>query len=185
MNGCSFPRMQEIDERAEIVASNLIEVMRLSVPIDLHRAIRLLGTIEYAEAPLSDSDSGWLVPLPEFPGHYLLVVNSLHAPTRQRFTIAHELGHYLLHHREKIQPRRQQGFFQSQIHELEANAFAAALLMPKPEVIRAVRRGWPIGRMTQHFMVSRRALEIRIERLGLGSSIASAVVGGMHHTKVD
>lgn len=76
-----------------------------------------------------------------------IVVNSLHHANRQRFTIAHELGHYFLHvdHKlnaeklfvdEQIYHRRDVALKQitsKQHHkvEKEANKFAATLLMPK------------------------------------------------------
>ncbi len=55
-----------------------------------------------------------------------------------RFTVAHELGHYFLpSHPELLFPegdgihRSHNGFTASAIHELEADHFAAALLMPR------------------------------------------------------
>src|SRR5689334_16894120 len=43
--------------------------------------------------------SGMLVPLPaDSQRKWAIVVNSTHPAVRQRFTIAHELGHVLLHH---------------------------------------------------------------------------------------
>lgn len=64
--------------------------------------------------------------------------NDRHSKNRQRFTIAHELGHYLLHEQEKLHVDRR---FQIQLRdgnsskgeseeEKEANLFAAELLMP-------------------------------------------------------
>src|SRR5439155_24819979 len=45
--------------------------------------------------PLEDDISGALIPLGE--NDWAILVNSRHHPNRQRFTIAHELGHLLLH----------------------------------------------------------------------------------------
>jgi Zn-dependent peptidase ImmA (M78 family) len=63
---------------------------------------------------------------------------------RQRFTIAHELGHFILHHNANqseqlfvdkdflVKYRGLQKYSQNEIfHEQQANAFAAELLMPK------------------------------------------------------
>lgn len=52
-------------------------------------------------------------------GYRFIVYNLKHPVTRQRWTMAHELGHILLDHRE-----------QSRVNEAEANYFAKELLMP-------------------------------------------------------
>src|SRR5258708_2648089 len=71
--------------------------------------------------------------------HHVIGLNSAHPPVRQRFTIAHELGHRTLHPgRElildvpvRVNLRDKTSSMASDIEELEANAFAAALLMPQ------------------------------------------------------
>jgi Zn-dependent peptidase ImmA (M78 family) len=72
--------------------------------------------------------------------------NSRHPATRQRFTIAHELGHLLLHGDEL---HIDEGFpfaFRDEVSslavdpgEIEANHFAAELLMPASWLIREIR----------------------------------------------
>ena len=80
----------------------------------------------------------------------VIVINSLHPPTRQRFTLAHELGHFELHMRD----------IGSEVHvdkkflalardakssmgwdwkEVEANRFAGELLVPQHFLIQALR----------------------------------------------
>ena len=66
-------------------------------------------------------------------------VNSFHPQNRQRFTIAHEIGHMLLHKgkeifvdKEYLVNRRDDVSAQAvDPEEIEANRFAAALLMPQ------------------------------------------------------
>lgn len=66
-------------------------------------------------------------------------VNSLHHPNRQRFTIAHEIGHFLLHKGEeiivdrgfRINFRDDESGKAENPEEIEANIFAAELLMPR------------------------------------------------------
>ncbi|GAB3910106.1 ImmA/IrrE family metallo-endopeptidase [Mucilaginibacter boryungensis] len=78
--------------------------------------------------------------------------NQDHPPVRQRFTIGHELGHYMLHvprNKSKelfvdkdfiVKFRSQKPYTQTEIrHEQEANAFAAAILMPKTFIIKEAR----------------------------------------------
>lgn len=70
--------------------------------------------------------------------HKAIVVNEDDNPKRQNFTIAHELGHYVLHrelfenHPEEYQVlmRRPLGASEDPL-EKEANSFAANLLVPK------------------------------------------------------
>jgi len=70
----------------------------------------------------------------------IIGVNSLHHPNRRRFTIAHELGHYFLHkgievhidHEYPIYVNARSSSSQSKDpEEVEANIFAAEILMPK------------------------------------------------------
>lgn len=69
-------------------------------------------------------------------GQYIIDYNIFHPPTIQRFTIAHELGHYFLH-RDRID-QSSEGLTDNAIYrsglstkeEIEANTFAADLLMP-------------------------------------------------------
>ena len=69
-----------------------------------------------------------------------VVVNSRHHPNRQRFTVAHELAHHAMHeaylrtniHVDKAVLRRDGLAAEGvEIKEIEANAFAAELLMPR------------------------------------------------------
>jgi Zn-dependent peptidase ImmA (M78 family)/transcriptional regulator with XRE-family HTH domain len=55
----------------------------------------------------------------------MIVLSRKGNPMRQRFSVAHELGHLLLH------PEPAPG---SRVHEREANTFAAELLMPAAEI---------------------------------------------------
>lgn len=72
----------------------------------------------------------------------IIGVNSNHHPNRQRFTIAHEIGHYLLHKGDIIHVDSEKRAFEINFRgveaskgvddqEKEANLFAAELLMPK------------------------------------------------------
>lgn len=63
-------------------------------------------------------------------------VNTNHAATRQRFSAAHEIGHFLLGHEsyddKKVHVEDRPGFLNAHNRqEQEANEFAAELLMPE------------------------------------------------------
>jgi hypothetical protein len=95
-------------------------------------------------------------------------------PLRDRFTIAHELGHYILHYLYRRQ------FLDDPINELvaqrygasdaerEANQFAAAFLMPQEEYESVFKNcNGDNAVLSRHFGVSRIASEVRAQALGL------------------
>ena len=89
--------------------------------------------------------------------------------TRQIFSIAHEIGHYVLHndgtsHTSLRDTTTTQGI---DIKEREANCFAANLLMPKDEVLRLVGLGFAVDSMASYFGVSSIAMEYRLNNLGV------------------
>ena len=77
-------------------------------------------------------------------------VNALHPEKRKRFTIAHELGHLMLHKNEKLHVdssslvalRSELSSMAVDDHEIEANQFAAELLMPF-EFLKRDIGAWP------------------------------------------
>jgi len=109
-----------------------------------------------------------------------LLVNQSDPPYRKRFTIAHELGHHFLHllsdgdfvdskvdlfrdtetqaDQENIEQRRP---------EIQANQFAAALLMPADLVRQAYEQNPKLEELARQFNVSESAMGFRLSRLGL------------------
>lgn len=107
-----------------------------SPPVPLERLAELCrATIRYE--PFEGDLSGMVHRRSDGSG--VIGVNSSHSPTRQRFTIAHEIGHLLLHgdeelHIDEKRPLGRRDELSSQAvdpHEIEANQFAAELLMPE------------------------------------------------------
>src|SRR3712207_5032564 len=93
-------------------------------------------------------------------------------PTRRRFTIGHELGHWELH-RDLQRPlfcrtttvREDQGPGASDVEE-EASRFAAALLMPERLMVAAYgRHGDDLDAMCRAFRVSGVAMRRRMDDL--------------------
>lgn len=91
---------------------------------------------------------------------------------RDRFTMAHELGHFFLHY---LYPRRNEGGVASfnrgsrNQAETEANVFASSLLMPEHHFRQAHRHLYPdIHALARRFNVSPAAVEVRCQVLGLG-----------------
>lgn len=73
-------------------------------------------------------------------GVAFMAINSEEPIVRQRFTIAHELGHFFLHHAKDtfIEYRDNKKKVVRGFKEVEANSFAASLLMPQDFLKRDV-----------------------------------------------
>jgi hypothetical protein len=97
-----------------------------------------------------------------------IVLNGAGGSRRQRFTIAHEIGHFVLHP-ARCRPERGGAVNEAgRIEEREADAFAAELLMPANLVREAVReQGLDVTRLADRFEVSRKAMQTRLRDLGL------------------
>jgi len=106
----------------------------------------------------------------------------MHAPVRRRFTIAHELGHLVLQrddlfHVDEKFPVAFRSEDSSKAHspfEVEANQFAAELLMPEKLLMRDVAK-LPLGldveeaiaELARRYEVSEQAMTIRLSALGV------------------
>lgn len=97
------------------------------------------------------------------------------SPTRDRFTIAHELGHYVLHYLWPKQKGAQLGpimvtRYGSDQLEWEANWFAAAFLMPAKAFKTVYEKHYPdFTEIADYFGVSMQAAQVRAKALGLRS----------------
>ena len=76
-------------------------------------------------------------PLGQLPGAYFLLkrnkiilLNTELTPEEERFVLAHELGHAVMHRKVNCFFSRKYTYLKTNIYEMEANAFAAELLIP-------------------------------------------------------
>ena len=87
---------------------------------------------------------------------------------RRRFTIAHEIGHFVLHPGRLAPERTGMVNEAMRFEEREADSFAAELLMPEHMVRRAaIEDGPDAQRLADRFEVSEAAMSLRLRRLGL------------------
>lgn len=101
------------------------------------------------------------------PRHFTIRVSAFTGVERDRFTIAHELGHYVLHSREGECPIQATRFGSTRV-EWEANWFAAAFLMPADDFAETCRRhDYDSAIVAARYLVSPRAAETRMAALGL------------------
>lgn len=102
-------------------------------------------------------------------GDFEIFIPQLTSDRRDRFTIAHELGHYFLHYlHAKEQGEKSFSRGGRDRAETEANVFASALLMPaeKFEAAHWAHHG-DMWKLAAQFDVSPRAAEVRAQVLGL------------------
>jgi Zn-dependent peptidase ImmA (M78 family) len=148
-------------------------------PVPVEKIAKSLGA-DLRFSPLHEDLSGMIYIKDGVP---IIGVNSLHHPNRQRYTIAHECGHLMLHktmitssvHVDKNFPvlMRDNVSAQGVIDiEIQANQFAAELLMPAEMLIKAlsdtpadIDSDAPIEALARKFKVSKQALEYRIRNL--------------------
>jgi Zn-dependent peptidase ImmA (M78 family) len=113
--------------------------------------------------------SGMIV---EDNGEWVIIVNEEDAPTRKRFTIAHEIGHFMLHSGKTFVDEFSAGETFYRDHEKngqerEANHFAANLLIPAKELTEQ----WPDfadpAEAAEYYYVSEVSMTYRLKNLGL------------------
>lgn len=97
-----------------------------------------------------------------------IYVNGDDCVERQRFTLAHEIGHAVLHPQESVMDFRRQMDPPRDRKEIEANNFAANLLMPK-DAFSEVWAKAPdkVVMAASYFAVSPSAAKYRASNLGL------------------
>lgn len=147
-------------------------------PVDVAALAHHLG-LSITEEAFEESTSGVLVVRAD---QAVIGVNKRHPRRRQRFTIAHELAHYVLHrHAAHVFVDSTLTFYRDKAsaegidrQEIEANAFAAELLMPE-DLLRQLSSGQEldlyddiaVAKLATRFDVSEQALTIRLMNLKL------------------
>lgn len=138
-------------------------------PVDPVKIARRLG-LNVFRSRMEAGVSGALSKSRNEPG--VIYLNADHHTHRQRFTCAHELGHYVKRTAEDttsfeyIDRRDDLSSTGTHPDEVFANQFAAALLMPADRVRRLRAQHSPRA-LAKHFGVSPTAMEYRLANLGL------------------
>lgn len=139
---------------------------------DVYALVARLGGVVRVEDTLTEDPerSGSL--FVNTPKDFSIVIPAHTSELRDRFTIAHELGHFFLHYMLR---RHKQGEFSAPMMALrkgsdriewEANWFAAAFLMPAQEFSDEFKRvGGQAAVVASKFMVSPAAAKVRAAQL--------------------
>lgn len=155
-----------------------------SYPVEIVRICKENG-LKVFEEYLNPDVSGLIVvdekEWPKYETNQFIVVNLADLAARKRFTIAHELAHFLLHRNgDKLYAHRDMvnnGGFRNSI-EQEADYFAANILMPeklirekvemlKEEVWGKIPDFALVKEVACNFAVSEAAARIRLKQLGI------------------
>ncbi|WFU65810.1 ImmA/IrrE family metallo-endopeptidase [Bradyrhizobium brasilense] len=169
--------MKADTERARSAAQAIIRDFAVkSPPVPIERIIKSKNIVlQYA--PLEEELSG-MAYIKDGVG--IIGVNALHHPNRQRFSAAHELAHHELHAKEIRKTVHVDREFRVLLRddvssqgvnplEIEANAFASELLMPRELLMTALGDGGldlddeaGIDALARKFRVSPAAMRYRL-----------------------
>ncbi len=159
-------------ERIEKCATGVLRLANaklIPVPVE---AIAAKNQIRVSRRP-HPSFSGMLI---RKNGRALIGINSNEALVRQRFTIAHELGHFFLHPQKDafVDYRDNKRDIMRTPREKQANMFAAALLMPGALLRKDCRSFAELGlteddlhALAKRYMVSDDAMRFRLMNLNI------------------
>lgn len=147
-----------------------IESFQDAVPIKLPDLSRALG-VQVKASTLAPGISGEL--RPDGTGGFVVRVNRHDPPKRQRFTVAHEIAHFLLHREQIGSGIKDDVLYRSDLSdrtEQEANRLAADILMPdlligtELEDAREAGAGDLVLDLSERFNVSEAAMRIKLEK---------------------
>lgn len=162
----------------EVAARELLQKIykgRIQLPIDVWDIAEKLKIKAFRGKFKDEENVSGVLYKKEGDSSFTAVINSEEIEVRQRFTLAHEIGHYI--HKYQDLPSEQEVGKVEYCNELSsrgidpeenwANRFAAALLMPVDEINKEWASGKLYEEIAQDFNVSRAALGNRLDELGL------------------
>lgn len=143
-----------------------------SAPVNVGAIARDLGLSVYLDRQMPSDIAGKIVrEAAGSPSRYSIYVNASDPARRQRFTLAHEIAHFVLHRDLIGDGLIDDGMYRSKLggeYERQANRLAADMLMPAG-LVRGYYRGGMISYadLSGAFDVSTEAIRIRLQELKL------------------
>ena len=152
------------------------------IPVPIVKIAKNLGIVVYEVDHLPDRQSGLIK---KVNGKFVIFVNDKHAVTRQRFTVAHEIAHFIKNKDFLESEGEHQTVFRQPVgnnaalhramglelspeqrqREVEANKIAAQLLMPEEAFKQAWLQASSVKEVADKFLVSEAATTIRGKEL--------------------
>ena len=155
------------EKEKDTINQHMQECITNSTQINIGKLAKDLGIKEVKEESISGSASGYIQ---NENDEFVIGVEKSDPETRKRFTIAHELAHFLLHKQEIIDVggsvfdnRLYRSYLNSDL-EVEANRLAADLLMPMDLLRHFANSTEKItyNQLSEKLGVSLRALQVRL-----------------------
>lgn len=142
----------------------IIRKAQQKLPVPVVRIAHELGLNVYAARGWADGLSGMIKRADD--GTYDIYVNANHAKVRRRFTIAHEIAHYVLHRESIGNGITDDVLYRSGLsnrQEAHANRFAADILIPWALLDPLIDAGETnITELAKKCVVSTSAMSIRL-----------------------
>jgi len=142
---------------------------KIRFPVDPFKIAENLGIVVYEE-DLDNNLAGFII-RESADAPVEVYLNSNDSALRRRFTLAHELGHYIQRGDDEalgfVDKRSELAMSGADPQERWANAFAAELLMPAAIVKKYWAEGESADALAQKFQVSNAAINVRLSSLGL------------------
>ena len=142
----------------EIIAKHQVEA-----PVHIVPMAKELGLKVFKNKEFPDNLSGLI--MKEKDNTYSIHANGNQGITRQRFTIAHELAHFLLHKDEIGDGIKDDFLYRSKLPgkiEREANKLGAALLKPEHLLKTEANKSLMVSEQAEKFWVSNITMDIRL-----------------------
>ena len=151
-------------------------------PVNIKNVAKLLG-IKIKKMKFSKDEISGAIIIKGKSGSPIIAVNEDHCEHRQRFTIAHEIGHFMLHNISNMHVDSNDVYFRDanatsntgNVKEIQANQFAAELLMPRESMTKDLTGRYKlknddkdiktIADLAKKYNVSQQAMMIRVGSL--------------------
>ena len=144
----------------------------LDKPVDIVKLAKNLGIAKVVRSDLGEKISGMIEKRKE---GFVIITNEAEPKVRRRFTIAHELAHFLLHKDQISDGITENTLYRGGLSnrcEVEANRLAADILMPLGKIEEYINREGTahvsLKGMADNFEVSISAMTVR---LGIPSNL--------------
>jgi uncharacterized protein DUF955 len=151
---------------------SIIDRHMADLPVNVGAIARELGLLVRPDETMGREAAGKIVKENRgSPSGYVIYLNAADPPRRQRFTLAHEIAHYVLHGDLIGDGLIDDAMYRSKlgdVYERQANRMAANVLMPEA-LVRGLYRGGmrSLAALSDALDVSDAAVRIRLEELRL------------------
>jgi hypothetical protein len=159
-----------MDDRVRESEAEIVRRYTSSFPVKVGELANELG-LKVIRAPMPPKISGLIQPSADSSAGFEIRVNKYEMPERQRFTVAHEIAHYLLHRDDIGTGVVDSIMYRSNLtsrKEAEANRLAADIVMPARVVSRELERlggrqsDEAVQKLASMFRVSVPAMKVRL-----------------------